>query len=111
MPGIEAPLGAYTGWNLRHPSIGQAHELAANTGSFFAFAATRAQRAAAGDPRPSIEERYPSRQVYLERIEQSARRLAADGFLLDRDVPSVVNAAAAAWDWLVSRSSAGSGGN
>jgi len=111
MPGIEAPLGAYTGWNLRHPSIGQAHELAANTGSFFAFAATRAQRAAAGDPRPSIEERYPSRQVYLERIEQSARRLAADGFLLDRDVPSVVNAAAATWDWLLSRSSAGSGGN
>ena len=40
-------------------------------------------RAAAGDPRPSIAERYPSRAHYLGLIAQQATELADAGYVLD----------------------------
>jgi hypothetical protein len=38
------------------------------TGSTVPFAATKEEREARGDPRPSIAERYASRDVYLEQV-------------------------------------------
>lgn len=58
LPDIAVPRGTYTGWNIYkapHP----AGELADRDGTFLAFAATRAEREAAGDPRPSMQERPP----------------------------------------------------
>ena len=58
LPDIAVPRGTYTGWNIYkapHPAGG----LADRDGTFLAFAATRAEREAAGDPRPSMEERPP----------------------------------------------------
>ena len=43
-------------------------------------------RAATGDPRLSLEERYPSKSVYVGRIMQSAADYARRRLLLDEDV-------------------------
>ncbi|HTQ34527.1 MAG TPA: alpha/beta hydrolase domain-containing protein, partial [Stellaceae bacterium] len=60
LPQIAVPLGIYTGWNVYKA---QPNELADRDGSFIAFAATKAEREAAGDPRPSLAERYGSKRA------------------------------------------------
>ena len=69
-------------------------------GSFIPFPKTKAERAANGDPRLSIEERYANKQEYLDKIEAAARGMVASGFLLAGDVPKVVERSAAEWDFL-----------
>ena len=64
--------------------------------------AHQADRAKASDPRLSIEERYPNKQAYLEKVKAAAAALIQNGFLLDRDVPHVMDRASAEWD-LVTR--------
>ena len=64
---------------------------------------TRREREAAGDPRPSLEERYASREAYLASVRRAALDLVAERHLLEEDVEVSVTFAARAWDWLVSR--------
>ncbi|HMA51296.1 MAG TPA: alpha/beta hydrolase domain-containing protein, partial [Magnetospirillaceae bacterium] len=54
-------------------------------GSFVPFARTKAERKAAKDPRPSLEERYRSRDDYVHKVETAADRQIAAGFLLAED--------------------------
>jgi hypothetical protein len=98
LPELAVPLAAHTGWNLRHPDIGGAEQLLMFAGSTLPFARTRAERERAGDPRPSIEERYASRVDYLERVRQAATKLVADGYLLEDDIALSVAAGARLWD-------------
>jgi hypothetical protein len=98
LPEIAVPLAAHTGWNLRNPSIGAPSQLARLTGSYFPFALTRSEREASGDPRPSIEERYPSRAHYLGLVAESAMELAEAGLVLAEDVPAIVRRAAEHWE-------------
>ena len=63
-------------------------------GSFSAFAATKAQRERAGAARPSIEERYRSRDDYVNRVRVAAQDLLARGFLLPEDAAVIIQAAA-----------------
>ena len=88
-----------TGWQFRSPRIGAPHTLMVNSGAYIPFPATRAERAKAGDPRLSIEERYTSRADYLGKVEQVAQRLARERYVLTRDVPAIVEAAGKHWDW------------
>jgi len=60
-PELEVPLGTYTGWNLRSADVGGSEYLSNMIGSFIPFPKTKADRAKSGDPRPSIEERYKSK--------------------------------------------------
>ena len=103
MPEIAVPLATQTGWNPRHPKTGAPDALAGVVGSYLPFARTRAAREASGDPRPSIEERYPDRASYLGRIAEAALALKRDRLLLDEDVPFVIERAAAHWDWTAAR--------
>ena len=98
LPELAVPLAAHTGWNLRHPDIGGAEQLLVFAGATIPFPRTRAEREASGDPRPSIAERYPSREAYLERVREAARALAREGYLLEDDVPLSVAAAGRLWD-------------
>ena len=98
MPEVAVPLATYTGWNLRHPDVGAPEELSRLVGSYIPFARTRAERERAGDPRPSIEERYRSRAEYLGLAAEAAVKLAAEGYLLGEDVPALVRRAAEQWD-------------
>ena len=64
-------------------------------GMFIPFAKTRAERDKNGDPRPSIEERYPTRADYLSRFKAAAQKLHEDGFLLEEDVTRLIERASA----------------
>ena len=63
------------------------------------LARTRADRDRTGDGRPSIAERYPSRDAYLGRIALAAVDLVRDRYVLADDVPALIAQAAAHWDW------------
>jgi hypothetical protein len=103
LPEVAVPLATYTGWNFRKPEIGAAQELASLLGSSIPFRATRAARAAAQDPRRSIEERYQSQEEYLARVEQAADALVKAGYLLVDDEPRILQRASDSWDVVVGR--------
>jgi hypothetical protein len=94
-PMVAAPLATYTGWNIRSRGHGQGamHEY---TGSTIPFPDTPEERAATGDPRPAVLERYPDKAAYAAAIEAAARRLVAERLMLEEDVPRAV---ALATDW------------
>ena len=100
LPEIRVPLAAYTGWSLRHPDIGGAEQLLYFAGATLPFARTREERANSSDPRPSIAERYTSREDYLERVRKAALELVGTRYLLEEDVEVSVAFAARIWDWL-----------
>ena len=54
--------------------------------------ATRAERDAKGDPRPSLEERYGSHANYLGRLEAAVQALVKERFLLAEDAERYVKA-------------------
>ena len=110
LPELAVPLATHTGWNLRHPDIGGAEQLLVFAGATLPFPRTRAEREAAGDPRPSIEERYASRDEYLRRVREAARALGAERYLLEEDVELSVEIAAKLWDyWTSARYTSGQG--
>jgi len=57
------------------------------------FAATRAEREAAGDPRPSIAERYADNAAYVAAVRAAAARMVSERLLLPEDAERVVEAA------------------
>jgi len=91
-PDVAVPLGTYTGWNLRKPGFAEGDLLSMN-GAFIPFARTKDEREAAGDPRPSIEERYGSHDRYVRAVEECVGALVAEGFLLDSDAKRYISAA------------------
>ena len=105
LPAIEVPLATYAGWNVRHPDIGGAGQVMAPGGTVVGcaipFAATREERLASGDPRPSIEERYGSRDEYLERVRACAERLIESGYVLAEDVGVLVAQGVEVYDAIV----------
>jgi hypothetical protein len=92
-PDIAVPRGTHTGWTMRREGYAEG-ELGA-IGAFLPFAATKEDRLASGDPRLSLEERYPTGADYLRKTEDAARELAARGLLLAEDVDRIVAAARA----------------
>ena len=92
LPPIAVPLGTHTGWNVYRAQPG---ELADRDGSLIPFARTKTEREAAGDPRPSLEERHGSREAYVAKIEAAAAALVAERLLLPADAAAYVTAAEA----------------
>lgn len=99
VPELEVPLATHTGWNYRHPSMGAPRHLAGEIGSYIPFARSRAERQKTGDPRLSIEERYPNKETYLGKIAAAGLELVRQGYMLSQDLPDVIEHAAAHWDW------------
>ncbi len=99
LPDVTVPLATHTGWTLRHPDMGGDRQLFVFMGATMPFPRTRADRVASADPRPSIEERYGSKDDYLARIRAAAEALAADGYMLEEDIDAVTETAATRWDW------------
>ena len=81
---VQVPIGTYTGWNLFNHSFYE-DGLCTLQGSFIPFARTRQERIDTGDPRLSIEERYPSKEVYVAAIKKAAEGLVAQRYLLRQD--------------------------
>ncbi len=83
LPDVTVPLATYTGWALR--SGGWANDGCEGSGQYIPFAATAADRAATGDPRPSVEERYPSFGEYYSAVIRAIDGLVKDRLMLCED--------------------------
>lgn len=81
---VQIPTATYTGWALRRAPFA-ANEDCALTGQYIPFAMTQAARIAAGDPRKSVQERYPSFKVYRDKLERAINHTIKDGYLLCED--------------------------
>jgi hypothetical protein len=103
LPEMAVPLATYTGWNLRDPSIGAPDQRLSFLGSFVPFSRTRAEREKSGDPRPSVSERYTSREQYLEKFGEAAKKLVRERFLLEEDLPAVMARGQREWDEVVGK--------
>ena len=90
----QAPLGTYLGWNVTAQGYLKGRECGLN-GASVPFAATKAERLAAGDPRPSLEERYGTRSGYVEAVKRAAERNVRDRFLLPEDATRLIGEAEA----------------
>ncbi len=91
----DAPIGTYLGWNIT-AGPGEATydgrpfhagQVCNYTGGMVPFFKTKAQRVAAGDPRPSLEERYGTHAGYVAAVTKAALNAFNKGYLLaaDRD--------------------------
>ncbi len=99
-PVQQVALGTYAGWNVFRDAPESGREIAGLIGSYIPFPVTRAERERTGDPRKSIEERYASREAYLDRVTAAAKKLVAERYLLEMDVAPIRERAAAEWDTL-----------
>jgi hypothetical protein len=89
LPAIEAPIGTYTGWNLRPRGLAEG-ELSGLLGSFIPFAKSESQRKKTRDPRRSLAERYKDRDDYTRQVSQAARALVEERFLLQEDAERII---------------------
>ena len=106
---LQAPLGTHTGWNLRAPDTGFAWATSRFDGSFVPFARTEAERVAAGDPRPSLEARYPNRDAYVAAVRAAAERQVAAGLLLQEDVERTMKENVGLYDRIIARDTSDQG--
>ena len=85
---VQAPLGTYTGWNLRDRGQGEGymHEF---TGSYVPLPETDSVRRSTADPRRSIVERYGDSGGYTKAVVAAAKQLVADRLMLEEDVERV----------------------
>ena len=91
-PNLSVPIGTHMGWNLWGEDLVERAQCR-TTGSFIPFATDRAERESAGDPRASLEERYPSHEEYVSVVSQAAEALVRDRLLLPRDAKEIVDLA------------------
>lgn len=97
MPEVVAPLGTFTGWRYRQH--GATDALVGLEGMWVPFARDEDERE--GDSRPSIAQRYGSREVYLDCVARAARELVGERLMLREDVDRVVERAGAMYDWVM----------
>ena len=98
LPDVAVPLATYTGWNARHRDIGGEGQPMMLAGATLPFPRTATERRAEGDPRLSIEERYQSKEVFLEGIRKAAVELVREGYMLEEDVELLVEHSARRYD-------------
>jgi hypothetical protein len=97
LPELQVPLATYTGWNLRDPSIGAPEQRVSFLGSWIPLAKTAEERKKSGDPRLAIVERYKSQQEYMSKFEQAAKKLVEQRFLLQEDLPAMLERGKLEW--------------
>jgi hypothetical protein len=90
----QVPLGTYVGWNVTAGGFNQGKICGLN-GGYIPFARTKAERLAANDPRPSLEERYSTHDKYVALVKAAAAKAVADRFLFQEDADKLVAQAAA----------------
>jgi len=101
LPELQVPLATYTGWNLRDPSIGAPSQRLSFLGSFLPLPKTAEERKKTGDSRLSIAERYASRDEYLTKFEEAAKKLVQQRFLLQEDLPEIKQRGQQEWEEVV----------
>lgn len=95
---LRVPLATFTGWNPRHPDQGAPGDIMSMMGSTLPFCRTADERVRRGDPRPSVAERYASRDAYLARVRAACAELCALRHMLAEDMEAVVARAGRQYD-------------
>ena len=98
LPDIRVPLGTHTGWTMRHPDIGGDGHYLPIQGAVLPFARSQRERHAMSDPRPSIQERYSSKEDYLARVRRAAEDMVRERYILAEDIDRIVEGASQRWD-------------
>lgn len=88
LPELTVPLATYTGWGLR--SGVWANDGCEASGQYIPFPATSAARTASGDPRRSVQERYPSYSLYRSQLVLAVDRLVRNRFLICDDTQDIM---------------------
>jgi Alpha/beta hydrolase domain len=83
LPDVTVPLATYTGWALRRGA--HAHDGCEAAGQYIPFPKTKADREISGDPRQSIQERYPSFGKYYDQVKRAVEEMIKDRLLLCED--------------------------
>jgi Alpha/beta hydrolase domain len=91
--GNRAPLGTNLPYN--YDADPEVRDLAGLLGAFLPFHRTKAGRIAAGDGRPSLEERYGTHAGYVAAVRDAADALLQAGFLLPDDRDRIIAGAEA----------------
>jgi hypothetical protein len=91
-PALRVPRATLTGWNLRAKGHAEG-DIFSTIGSRIPFEDTRAERLAMGDPRLSIEERYPDNAAYAAQLRAVVDDMVGEGLLLAEDADRIVAAA------------------
>ncbi len=86
------PLGTYLGWNVTAAGYNAGKGCGLN-GGFVPFARTRAERLATNDPRPSLQERYGSKDEFLKRVREAVAQLQSERLLLPADAQKIIEQA------------------
>jgi hypothetical protein len=86
---LRVPLGTYLGWNpiSSGPLKGRQRSL---SGGYIPFLRTKSERLSKGDPRLSIEERYPTLRRYIAEASKQANELVKQRFLLPEDATRLI---------------------
>lgn len=100
---LRVPLGTHTGWNERAPETGFPWATARFDGSFVPFARTEAERRDAGDPRPSLEARYATREDFAAKLRDATNQQVSTGFLLEEDVDRAITENLGLYDRILAR--------
>lgn len=85
----QAPLGTYLGWNAYAAGFFK-DQGCGFQGGYLPFARTRAERLAANDPRPSLEERYHTHDGYVRAVRAAADAAVAERFLSRQDADRLI---------------------
>lgn len=95
-PLVEAPVATLSGWMPRAEGYAPG-ELYGLCGAAFAFAPDAAARELAGDPRPSLEERYGTPQAWAGALQAAAQALVRQRLLLPEDAQWFTDRAQRGW--------------
>ncbi len=103
MPDLAVPLGTAAGWAFRPKSMGSPHELVMLRGAWVPLAATKAKREKTNDPRPSLEERYTSKDDFVAKVKAVIGKLIEQRLMLPDDLEPQLKQAGERWDWVAKK--------
>ncbi|MEC9278789.1 MAG: alpha/beta hydrolase domain-containing protein, partial [Chloroflexota bacterium] len=105
LPDVAVPVTTNTGWNPRDTSVGNEELLIGITGGLAGWTiplpTTEELSDRSGDPRPSIEKLYESRDSYILKVQDSVSELVSEGYILEEDVDGIIEKAIFRYDDII----------
>ena len=105
LPDVAVPVTTNTGWNPRDASVGNEELLIGITGGLAGWTiplpTTKEQGDISGDPRPSIEKLYESRDEYISKVRDLVSELVSERYILEEDVQEIIEKAIFRYDDIV----------
>lgn len=88
----QAPIASFLSWNVGRKDRFE-DGFCLFQGTYIPFAKSKAERQQTGDPRPSIEERYPTKEAYVAAVKKATEVSVKQRTLLPADAAFLINQA------------------